>query len=64
MTEANSAAADQDALQEMIAEADTGARNPVGAFPKKVLFFVPPGLDIISIMVCVSPAIYSQHPGI
>ena len=41
MTEANSAAADQDALQEMIAEADTGARNPVGAFPKKVLFFVP-----------------------
>ncbi len=41
MIEANSAAADQDALQEMIAEADTGARNPVGAFPKKVLFFVP-----------------------
>jgi len=41
MTQANSAAADQDALQEMIAEADTGARNPVGTIPKKVLFFVP-----------------------
>ncbi len=41
MTEANSNAVDQDALQEMIAEADTGARNPVGAIPKKVLFFVP-----------------------
>ncbi len=41
MTEANSTAADQDALQEMIAEADTGARNPVGMIPKKVLFFVP-----------------------
>ncbi|WP_299979638.1 TRAP transporter permease [Desulfobacula sp.] len=41
MTEANSTAVDQDALQEMIAEADTGARNPVGAFPKKVLFFIP-----------------------
>ena len=41
MTEANSAAVDQGALQEMIAEADTGARNPVGAIPKKVLFYVP-----------------------
>lgn len=28
-------------LQEMIAETDSGARNPTGAFPKKVLFFVP-----------------------
>lgn len=41
MTEANSTAVDQDALQEMIAEADTGARNPVGTIPKKVLFYVP-----------------------
>ncbi len=41
MTQADNAAADQDKLQEMIAEADTGARNPVGAFPKKVLFFIP-----------------------
>ena len=30
-----------DELQEMIAETDSGARNPTGAFPKKVLFFVP-----------------------
>ncbi|MEE4165950.1 MAG: TRAP transporter fused permease subunit, partial [Desulfocapsaceae bacterium] len=28
-------------VHEMIAEADTGARNPKGAIPKKVLFFVP-----------------------
>lgn len=28
-------------LQEMIAETDSGARNPTGAFPKKVLFLVP-----------------------
>ncbi|MCK5313276.1 MAG: TRAP transporter permease [Desulfobacteraceae bacterium] len=41
MTETNNTVADQDALQEMIAEADTGARNPVGAIPKKVLFYVP-----------------------
>lgn len=40
MNEANNAV-DQDALQEMIAEADTGARNPVGTIPKNVLFFVP-----------------------
>jgi TRAP transporter 4TM/12TM fusion protein len=41
MTESNSTAVDQDALQEMIAEADTGARNPIGAIPKKVLFYFP-----------------------
>ncbi|MBU8911056.1 MAG: TRAP transporter permease [Desulfobacterales bacterium] len=41
MTEANNTAVDQDALQEMIAEADTGARNPIGTIPKKVLFYVP-----------------------
>ncbi|MCP4721743.1 MAG: TRAP transporter permease, partial [Desulfobacteraceae bacterium] len=41
MTEANTTAASRDELQEMIAEADTGARNPVGTIPKKVLFFVP-----------------------
>lgn len=28
-------------VHEMIAEADTGARNPKGAIPKNVLFFVP-----------------------
>ncbi len=41
MTEAKETAASKHALQEMIAEADTGARNPVGAIPKKILFYVP-----------------------
>jgi len=41
MSEANSATVDQDALQEMIAESDTGARNPVGTIPKNILFYVP-----------------------
>ena len=41
MTQANNTAASRDNLQEMIAEADTGARNPVGAIPRNVLFFVP-----------------------
>ena len=27
-------------LQEMIAETDTGARNPTGAIPKNILFYV------------------------
>ncbi len=30
-----------DGVHEMIAEVDTGARNPKGAIPKRVLFFVP-----------------------
>ena len=30
-----------DSVHDMIAEVDTGARNPKGAIPKKVLFFVP-----------------------
>lgn len=34
-------AATQDDLHEMIAEADTGARNPKGAISKKILFVVP-----------------------
>ncbi len=41
MTQENTTAASQDDLQEMIAEADTGARNPVGTIPKRVLFYVP-----------------------
>ena len=41
MTESTQTTASQDELQEMIAETETGARNPTGAFPKKVLFFVP-----------------------
>ena len=31
----------EDALQEMVAETETGARNPSGAIPKKILFYVP-----------------------
>lgn len=31
----------QDALQELIAETETGARNPTGSVSKKILFFVP-----------------------
>ncbi|MBT8329180.1 MAG: TRAP transporter permease [Desulfofustis sp.] len=30
-----------DNVHDMIAEVDTGARNPTGAIPKKVLFYVP-----------------------
>lgn len=32
---------DDAAMQDMVAETETGARNPTGAIPKKVLFFVP-----------------------
>ncbi len=31
----------EEELQEMIAETESGARNPTGAFPKRVLFAVP-----------------------
>jgi len=41
MTEPTKPTASQDELQEMVAETDTGARNPTGAIPKKVLFWVP-----------------------
>ncbi len=41
MTEAKSSVKTEEELQEMIAETESGARNPTGAFPKKVLFAVP-----------------------
>jgi TRAP transporter 4TM/12TM fusion protein len=41
MTESTDSVKSQEQLQEMIAESDTGARNPTGAIPKKILFFVP-----------------------
>lgn len=41
MTEPTSTTATDEELQEMIAETETGARNPTGAIPKKILFFVP-----------------------
>ena len=39
MTESSTATASQEELQEMIAETDTGARNPTGTIPKKILFY-------------------------
>ncbi|MCF6179843.1 MAG: TRAP transporter permease [Geopsychrobacter sp.] len=41
MTEAAEEIKTEEELQEMIAESESGARNPTGAFPKKVLFAVP-----------------------
>ncbi|OEU73130.1 MAG: C4-dicarboxylate ABC transporter [Desulfuromonadales bacterium C00003093] len=41
MTESQKNIKTDDELQEMIAETESGARNPTGAFPKKILFFVP-----------------------
>jgi len=41
MTEAKSSIKSEEELQEMIAETESGARNPTGSFPKKVLFAVP-----------------------
>ena len=41
MTEATNTTASQEELQEMVAETESGARNPTGAIPKKILFFVP-----------------------
>ncbi len=41
MSKPTEAQLSDDQLQEMIAQADTGARHPTGTIPKKVLFFVP-----------------------
>ncbi len=41
MTESKETIKSEEELQEMIAETESGARNPTGAFPKKVLFAVP-----------------------
>ncbi|MCP4624300.1 MAG: TRAP transporter permease [bacterium] len=41
MTESTESLKSEDQLQEMIAESDTGARNPTGTIPKKILFYVP-----------------------
>jgi len=41
MTESTDSLKSQDELQEMVAETESGARNPTGAIPKKVLFYVP-----------------------
>jgi TRAP transporter 4TM/12TM fusion protein len=41
MTDSNENIKTEEELAEMIAETESGARNPTGAFPKKVLFLVP-----------------------
>jgi len=41
MTEQTDTVKSEDELQEMIAETDTGARNPTGTVPKKILYYVP-----------------------
>jgi TRAP transporter 4TM/12TM fusion protein len=41
MAEPTNIPASEEKVQEMIAETETGARNPTGAIPKKILFFVP-----------------------
>ena len=41
MTESTGSLKSEEQLQEMIAETETGARNPTGAIPKKILFYVP-----------------------
>ena len=41
MAEPTNIPASEEDLQEMIAETETGARNPTGAIPKNILFFVP-----------------------
>jgi TRAP-type uncharacterized transport system fused permease subunit len=41
MTESTGSLKSEEQLQEMVAETETGARNPTGAIPKKILFFVP-----------------------
>ena len=41
MAEPTNTTASEEELQEMIAETETGARNPTGTIPKNILFFVP-----------------------
>ena len=41
MTDVTETIKTDDELQEMIAETESGARNPTGVFPKKMLFYVP-----------------------
>ena len=41
MTESTDSLKSEAQLEEMIAESDTGARNPTGTIPKKILFYVP-----------------------
>jgi len=55
--------ADQDALQDMIAEADTGARAPTGVIPAKILWGVPLAWSLFQIWY-VSPLPYMFNIGL
>lgn len=41
MTEPTTSTASREELEEMVAETETGARNPTGAISKNILFYVP-----------------------
>ena len=41
MTDPIKSAEPDDKVHELVAETETGARNPTGAIPKNVLFYVP-----------------------
>ncbi|MFC1877525.1 TRAP transporter permease [Thermodesulfobacteriota bacterium] len=41
MSESTDSLKSEEQLEEMIAESDTGARNPTGTIPKNILFYVP-----------------------
>jgi hypothetical protein len=45
----------------LVAETESGARNPTGAIPKKILFYVPLILDAVSALVCLAPAVPFQR---
>ncbi len=44
----------------LVAETESGARNPTGAIPKKILFLRAPVLDVVSTVVCLAPAVPVQ----
>ena len=60
MTESTDSLKSEEQLQEMIAETETGARNPTGTIPKKILFYVPL-IYIVSALVRISFTLYFQH---
>ena len=41
MSESTDSLKSEEQLEEMIAESDTGARNPTGTIPKNIIFYVP-----------------------
>ena len=41
MTESTDSLKSEEQLEEMVAETETGARNPTGAISRNILFYVP-----------------------